>query len=40
VRRGATAAHVKWSNTVAILTGDFLLARASQLSAALGVTVT
>ena len=40
VRRGAPAAHVKWSNTVAILTGDFLLARASELSAALGVTVT
>lgn len=40
VRRGAEAAHVKWSNTVAILTGDFLLARASELSAALGVEVT
>ena len=40
VRRGAPAAHVKFSNTVAILTGDFLLARASELSAALGVEVT
>jgi heptaprenyl diphosphate synthase len=40
VRRGLPAAHVKWSNTVAILTGDFLLARASELSAALGVEVT
>jgi heptaprenyl diphosphate synthase len=40
LRRGRTAAHVKWSNTVAILTGDFLLARASELSAALGVEVT
>jgi len=40
VRRGAPAAHVKWSNTVAILTGDFLLARASERSAALGVEVT
>ncbi|MDP9405788.1 MAG: polyprenyl synthetase family protein [Actinomycetota bacterium] len=40
VRRGAPAVHVKWSNTVAILTGDFLLARASELSAALGVEVT
>ena len=40
VRRGAPAAHIKWSNTVAILTGDFLLARASELSAALGVEVT
>jgi heptaprenyl diphosphate synthase len=40
VRRGAPAAHVRWSNTVAILTGDFLLARASELSATLGVEVT
>ncbi|HWB73090.1 MAG TPA: polyprenyl synthetase family protein [Egibacteraceae bacterium] len=40
LRRGDTAAHVRWSNTVAILTGDFLLARASELSAALGVEVT
>lgn len=40
VRRGAPAVHVRWSNTVAILTGDFLLARASELSAALGVEVT
>ena len=40
VRRGAEAAHVKWSNTTAILTGDFLLARASELAAELGVEVT
>ncbi|HUH08006.1 MAG TPA: polyprenyl synthetase family protein [Egibacteraceae bacterium] len=40
IRRGLPAAHMKWSNTVAILTGDFLLARASELSAALGVEVT
>ena len=40
VRRGAPAAHAKWSNTVAILTGDYLLARASSLSAGLGVEVT
>ena len=40
VRRGAPATHVRWSNTVAILSGDFLLARASELSAALGVEVT
>ena len=39
-RRGTPAAHVKWSNTVAILVGDVLLARASELSAALGVEVT
>lgn len=35
-RRGATAAHQVWSNSVAILTGDFLFARASALSASLG----
>ena len=40
MRRGEPAAHIKWSNTVAILTGDFLLARASELSAGLGVEVT
>ncbi len=39
-RRGIASSHVKWSNTVAILTGDFLLARASELSATLGVEVT
>jgi heptaprenyl diphosphate synthase len=39
-RRGTPSAHVKWSNTVAILTGDFLLARASELSSTLGVEVT
>lgn len=39
-RRGTPSSHVKWSNTVAILTGDFLLARASELSAALGTEVT
>ncbi len=39
VRRGTPAAHVKWSNSVAILTGDFLLARASEPSASLGVEV-
>lgn len=39
-RRGALAAHVRWSNTTAILTGDHLLARASELAAELGVEVT
>ncbi len=39
-RRGTEAAHRRWSNTVAVLSGDFLLARASELSAALGVEVT
>lgn len=39
-RRGADAAHVRWSNTTAILTGDHLLARASELAAELGLEVT
>lgn len=39
-RRGALAAHVRWSNTTAILTGDHLLARASELAADLGTEVT
>lgn len=39
-RRGTAAAHVRWSNTTAILTGDHLLARASELAADLGVEVT
>ncbi len=40
MRRGTPATHVKWSNTVAILVGDYLLAKASELSADLGVEVT
>jgi heptaprenyl diphosphate synthase len=36
VRRGAQSANYRWSNTVAILTGDFLFARASDLLADLG----
>lgn len=36
VRRGAPAAHHVWNNSVAILTGDVLLARASTLCAQLG----
>jgi heptaprenyl diphosphate synthase len=36
VRRGAPAAHQRWTNTVAILTGDYLFARASDLVAGLG----
>lgn len=35
-RRGASTAHEVWSNSIAILTGDFLFARASALSAHLG----
>jgi heptaprenyl diphosphate synthase len=36
VRRGAPSAHQVWGNTVAILTGDLLFARASRVVAALG----
>jgi heptaprenyl diphosphate synthase len=36
VRRGAVSANARWDNTVAILTGDFLFARASNLLADLG----
>jgi heptaprenyl diphosphate synthase len=36
VRRGHPSANSRWDNTVAILTGDFLFARASQILADLG----
>ena len=36
IRRGQESANSRWSNTVAILTGDFLFARASQILADLG----
>jgi len=36
LRRGAVSANSRWGNTVAILTGDFLFARASDLLADLG----
>jgi heptaprenyl diphosphate synthase len=36
LRRGAPSANARWGNTVAILTGDFLFARASDLLADLG----
>lgn len=32
-RRGAASANTNWGNTVAILAGDFLMARASELAA-------
>jgi len=32
-RRGAGSANVNWNNTVAILAGDFLMARASEVAA-------
>jgi len=36
VRRGAPSANARWTNTIAILTGDFLFARASDVVADLG----
>jgi heptaprenyl diphosphate synthase len=36
VRRGHPSANSRWDNTVAILTGDFLFAQASQILARLG----
>jgi heptaprenyl diphosphate synthase len=38
-RRGAPSANVRWDNTVAILTGDYLFARASEISTELGTEV-
>ncbi|MDQ3990723.1 MAG: polyprenyl synthetase family protein, partial [Actinomycetota bacterium] len=35
-RRGIASVNARWGNTVAVLTGDFLFARASQIAAALG----
>ena len=40
VRRGAASANTRWTNTVAILTGDYLFARASDLTAGLGTAAT
>ncbi len=40
VRRGAVSANARWSNTIAILTGDFLFARASEITADLGTEAT
>lgn len=37
VRRGAPSANARWSNSVAILVGDYLFARAADLAAELGV---
>ena len=39
-RRGTPSPNLRWDNTVAVLTGDYLFARASELSADLGVEVT
>jgi heptaprenyl diphosphate synthase len=38
-RRGVPSANDRWDNTVAILTGDYLFARASEISADLGTEV-
>jgi heptaprenyl diphosphate synthase len=35
-RRGQTSVNENWTNTIAILAGDFLLARASEIAAPLG----
>ncbi|MGH2692064.1 MAG: polyprenyl synthetase family protein [Actinomycetota bacterium] len=39
-RRGTASANARWDNTVAILTGDFLFARASEICSGLGSEVT
>jgi heptaprenyl diphosphate synthase len=36
VRRGAASANARWGNAIAILTGDYLFARAADLAADLG----
>ncbi|GAT68066.1 geranylgeranyl pyrophosphate synthase [Planomonospora sphaerica] len=36
VRRGSESANARWNNTVAILTGDYLFAQASEILADLG----
>lgn len=38
-RRGVASVNAKWGNLVAILAGDFLLARASEIAASLGTEV-
>ncbi len=40
VRRGATSANVRYDNKIAILTGDYLFARASEVTAGLGTEAT
>ncbi len=36
LRRGAPSANLRWTNAVAILTGDFLFSRASEITSDLG----
>ncbi|MDP8975891.1 MAG: polyprenyl synthetase family protein [Actinomycetota bacterium] len=38
-RRGVESVNARWGNLVAILSGDFLLARASEIAASLGTEV-
>jgi heptaprenyl diphosphate synthase len=38
-RRGVTSVNARWGNLVAIVAGDFLLARASEIAASLGTEV-
>jgi heptaprenyl diphosphate synthase len=38
-RHGVPSANVRWSNTVAILTGDYLFARASDIATDLGTDI-
>ncbi|HSH23754.1 MAG TPA: polyprenyl synthetase family protein, partial [Acidimicrobiales bacterium] len=38
-RRGVATVNARWGNLVAILAGDFLLARASEIAASLGTEV-
>ena len=38
-RHGVTSANARWDNTVAVLTGDYLFARASEISTDLGTEV-
>jgi heptaprenyl diphosphate synthase len=40
LRRGAMSANARWNNSIAILTGDFLFARASEITADLGTEAT
>lgn len=38
-RRGSPSVNARWDNTIAILTGDYLFARASEISTDLGTDV-
>ena len=38
-RHGVVSANIRWDNTVAILTGDYLFARASEISTDLGTDI-